>query len=802
MTYLDTNARSTRPLPHENLNTLGRFPTHFGTFLGFVKRADDVQRNGRLQVWIPEFGTEPTDEKGWVTVVYCSPFAGATNVETISKTDLQNFEKTQTSYGLWMVPPDINNEVIVLFINGDPSRGIWVGSLYNQFMDNMVPAMASDVKNYQYPGSLIPVAEYNKWDKKVVHPDRAIHPYEKTKFRGLGNQGLITDKGRGVTNTGARRESPSAVFGIITPGPPINPGATPENIRRKGGSSFVMDDGIDTEYIQLVTKTGAQIRLDETNGFVYLINRDGTAWVQMDQKGNIDIFGARDISMRAQRDINIRADRNINFEAGQNIYISAAKDTKESTIGFTYDINNKPKPTAVPWWKYVGRGNGDGGNIVMEARNDWHATVKKSTYLTTVDDNMHIKIGNALNVQTLNAGQDFNSKMGIKMTTDAKYEVAASSNIRLTSGGIVSVIGSTGVVVCSSDDLTLKASNDIISASGGSTNINATVVDIPPTVRIGGGLSVNQTISANHVVSTYSEGGASGSPNQANPAVAESAISAALATMAELKPLNSKLNILATWADALEPKFNRDAHGWESITTRWPTYEPCPEHETFSFKSVSLPVDALSDTDKTYAGSAGAGNPATSQPPPAAPKTPEQGAENKTIKPDSTTDSNLSKDLNINALRCQLSIHEGVKNTVYRDTGGLPTGGIGHLLRSNEISSFPVGSTLSAEQIETWYSQDSASAIAIAQRQMGPAWNNLSEVQKRGVVDLAYNLGEGGLAKFTKFNAAMKAGDYTTAGQELKNSVWYTQVGRRGPAVITMITQGVDPNGCDKKWPQ
>jgi hypothetical protein len=47
----------------------------------------------------------------------------------------------------------------------------------------------------------------------------------------------------------------------------------------------------------------------------------------------------------------------------------------------------------------------------------------------------------------------------------------------------------------------------------------------------------------------------------------------------------------------------------------------------------------------------------------------------------------------------------------------------------------------------------------------------------------------------------MKVGNYSVAGKALQDSKWYTQVGRRGPNIISMITQNIDPNGCDKKFP-
>jgi hypothetical protein len=36
-------------------------------YVGFVKALDDKQRMGRLKVWVPELGGDPTDEASWFT---------------------------------------------------------------------------------------------------------------------------------------------------------------------------------------------------------------------------------------------------------------------------------------------------------------------------------------------------------------------------------------------------------------------------------------------------------------------------------------------------------------------------------------------------------------------------------------------------------------------------------------------------------------------------------------------------------------------------------------------------------------
>lgn len=781
MPYIDTNTRTTTPLSNEMQKPMGRIPLLYGVYVGFVKDASDVQRNGRLRVWIPELGTAPEEEQGWLIVSYCSPFAGATNNETTSKTNLQTFDGTQTSYGLWMIPPDINNQVLVMFINGDTARGVWIGCLYNQYMNNMIPGMAAGANNYQYPGKQVPLAEYNKWDTNVTQPDRALKPYEATKFKGLGNQGLITDQGRGITTSSARRESPSSVFGIITPGPVISDSSSPANIRRKGGSSFIMDDGTGSEYVQLTTKSGAQIKLDETNGFVYLINRDGTAWVQMDQKGNIDIFGATNISMRAQQDVNIRADRNINIEAGQNIFMKAAKDTIASTTTFTYDVNNIPNNSTIPYYKYVGEGNGEGGNIVTQALNNTHTTVQKSAYLTIKENDLIIQVNRNLTLTTVSGKQDYKSAGSFHIETNQEFDLLADQAVKTKAGTSIDNIAKTNI------------RNMANNGSG--------FFDIVATVRTSSQLFVGNRIigggdlflQAGVLAPAFTRGVGPLPPKPTKPDAASDASSA---TPAEVKPLVQKINILAGWEDP-ESKFKRLSESFLTTVGTLPTYEPCPEHETFTFNSTSGYSPTQTEGQKTYKGSGGAGNDATT--PPVTNTDP--GANNTNLPPTPAEQSALSKEFNMNAYRCQLINHEGYKKVSYRDSTGV-SGGIGHFMRTNELPIYPIGTAITTEQIETWFSQDSVISVAGAQRLLTTdTWGKLTDIRKRACADLCYNLGEGGLSKFTRFLASMKAGDYNAAGDSLRNSKWFTQVARRGQNIVNMVVNNIDPNGCDKKFP-
>jgi hypothetical protein len=297
-------------------------------YFGIVKDNRDIQKMGRLKVYIPEFGGNPSDESNWITVSYCSPFAGSTSF-LLSKKDSTKYTETQLSYGFWAIPPDLENIVVVGFINGDPSKGIWFGCVYQQFMNHMVPGIASN-KSFDKSGVFVdekeidpPVAEYNK------RTDNPLNYYNPTRPRfdplhdSLYKQGLYADPVRGPSNSSARRESPSQVFGILTP----------------RGHTIYIDDGEiefdnegkpvffhntikrkkDTnEFIRIRTRTGTQILLNDTTGYIYMNTKEGNTWLELSDKG-IDIFTYGEFSIRAQRGLNIHTDGNLNIHAKGNI---------------------------------------------------------------------------------------------------------------------------------------------------------------------------------------------------------------------------------------------------------------------------------------------------------------------------------------------------------------------------------------------------------------------------------------------------------------------------------------------------
>ena len=353
-----------------------------GPFLAKVIGHLDPSFMGGLEVEILRPVGNTSSEGQLHQVKYMSPFYGVTGVDyTVKEPDDHN--NTQKSYGMWMIPPDPGTTVVIIFIDGDPKRGFWIGCVQDENMNFMVPGLAGTAnavtpKKIDGVVTRSPVSEYNKKSntttgdatkfKKPVHPIAAA----------METAGLLLDDIRGITTSSARRETPSAVFGISTPGPLDKKGkqgtiGKKEHeiknayVSRLGGTTFVMDDGDDkvlrktpagkgkpeyvradqgekggdvgiphNELVRLRTRTGHQILLHNSEDLIYIGNAKGTAWIELTSNGKIDIYAEDSISIHTAQDFNFYAGRDINFEAAKNINMKAGV---EMQVEASKDLN-------------------------------------------------------------------------------------------------------------------------------------------------------------------------------------------------------------------------------------------------------------------------------------------------------------------------------------------------------------------------------------------------------------------------------------------------------------------------------
>jgi len=438
-----------------------------GPYLAKVVSQLDPSFMSSLEVTLlREQGNSVGDESQTYIVKYMSPFYGSTGYEFMG-TNTGNddaYNDTQKSYGMWFCPPDIGVTVMVMFVDGNPADGYWIGCIPSRFANNMVPAIgASDVVDIspgdksKYATSMpLPVAEVNRKVNDLSNSmamDKLKRPVHPIADRFL-EQGLLEDDARGATTSTVRRDIPNMVFGILTPGPldkrsnakksfvgrKESPSQTPVPVSRLGGTQFVMDDGDDryqrkkpaseggveyadilagetgdanipyNEYFRVRTRTGHQLLMHNSEDLIYISNARGTAWVELTSNGKIDIYAEDSISIHASTDLNIRADRDINLEAGRNVNIKAAADYSSDSAT---DSN----------------GN-DSGRVYIESKFDTKIIIGQNGNITTTKSlSVYTKVDNnftAVGATNLKSGKTnkFTSAGETHIKSSHHYETA------------------------------------------------------------------------------------------------------------------------------------------------------------------------------------------------------------------------------------------------------------------------------------------------------------------------------------------------------------------------------------------
>ncbi len=358
----------------------GGTPTEFGPFVGIVVNNIDPTRAGRLQVWIAQFGATTADgepdfdaKDTWRTVNYIPPFYGATP-HTGTNQGAGTFTGNQQSYGMWFTPPDLYTQVICFFVGGDPNQGYYLGCIPDLTINHMVPAVGASDKfqlangaqdAYFADATQLPVTEINNENNAVYEQPRFFdqtRPVHSFVAGVMLQQGLIKDTIRGPITSSSQRESPSAVFGISTPGRAIYQGGLTERdirqqvesgalkpeqvevIARRGGHSLVMDDGdLDgaDNLVRIRTAKGHQITMSDDGDCFYIIHANGQTWLEFGVEGTVDVFSTNSVNIRTQGEINLHADKAINMYAGTDINIKSKNIKVEAEADMSLISTNK-----------------------------------------------------------------------------------------------------------------------------------------------------------------------------------------------------------------------------------------------------------------------------------------------------------------------------------------------------------------------------------------------------------------------------------------------------------------------------
>ena len=129
------------------------------------------------------------------------------------------------------------------------------------------------------------------------------------------------------------------------------------------------------------------------------------------------------------------------------------------------------------------------------------------------------------------------------------------------------------------------------------------------------------------------------------------------------------------------------------------------------------------------------------------------------------------------AIEKQLIEHEGLEKKVYHCPAGKLTVGVGRNLEDKGIT----------EEEALFLLRNDIAECEDDLRSIFKEYDALDEFRKRVLIDMRFNLGPSRFRQFKKLIAAVKEKEFSRAAEEMKDSNWYRQVGKRAETLFRMM---------------
>ena len=140
--------------------------------------------------------------------------------------------------------------------------------------------------------------------------------------------------------------------------------------------------------------------------------------------------------------------------------------------------------------------------------------------------------------------------------------------------------------------------------------------------------------------------------------------------------------------------------------------------------------------------------------------------------------------MNIEQLRKELEVDEGVKYEIYNDHLGYPTFGIGHLVRdSDPEAGAALGTPVSEDRVIEAFNADVETVLNDCTI-LYDDFDDLPEEAQLIIANMMFNLGRPRLSKFKGMKAGVDSRDWNKAADEMIDSAWYRQVPNRAERLV------------------
>ncbi len=129
--------------------------------------------------------------------------------------------------------------------------------------------------------------------------------------------------------------------------------------------------------------------------------------------------------------------------------------------------------------------------------------------------------------------------------------------------------------------------------------------------------------------------------------------------------------------------------------------------------------------------------------------------------------------------------HEGKINRPYKDSLGLWTVGVGHLIGDGKSLPPEMNREFSDEEVMAMFEKDYAHHRSAAMNI--PGFDKLDGRGQGALTDLTFNMGPSWISKWPKLKKQLQEGDTQAAAKNLEQSKWYGQVGNRAPTIVSLL---------------
>ena len=141
-----------------------------------------------------------------------------------------------------------------------------------------------------------------------------------------------------------------------------------------------------------------------------------------------------------------------------------------------------------------------------------------------------------------------------------------------------------------------------------------------------------------------------------------------------------------------------------------------------------------------------------------------------------------------------LKMREGWRNKPYKDENGFMTVGWGHNISSNGLpqairENVKKYGYITLDEGNQLLETDIQIAVD-ACKKLYSKFDLFSLNRQDALIDFVFNVGIGKAKQFKETNKFINNGQWAEASREIKNSVWYTQVGDRAKEISMMLYTG------------